>query len=253
LKQALGYLEFVPPSKPEAPGVYPLYEDWSFTKCIGVLYIVEPGSDIDNTSVGRFYPAKLLAHLKERKLNWGILTDGACWRLYSTKSSRPYEDYVELKLAEALEGSDEAEYGLFEHFFHKDSFIVEEHEDTKKARQNESVGIYKCRLDHDRKQSEEVLEEKVKLPFLDQVDEVLQYICNGFIFDTKKTGEEYTEDERAEIFESAVKLIYRCLFLFYAEARRLLPSIPSRPYVRRLANSAGASDATRTSTIFGST
>jgi hypothetical protein len=219
LKQALGYLEFVPPSKPEAPGVYPLYEDWSFTKCIGVLYIVEPGSDIDNTSVGRFYPAKLLAHLKERKLNWGILTDGACWRLYSTKSSRPYEDYVELKLAEALEGSDEAEYGLFEHFFHKDSFIVEEHEDTKKARQNESVGIYKCRLDHDRKQSEEVLEEKVKLPFLDQVDEVLQYICNGF--------------KRAEIFESAVKLIYRCLFLFYAEARRLLPSDPDKAELYR--------------------
>jgi len=233
LKQALGYLELVPPSKPEAPGVYPLYEDWSFTKCISVLYIVEPGSDIDNTSVGRFYPAKLLAHLKERKLKWGILTDGACWRLYSTKSSRPYEDYVELKLAEALEGSDEAEYGLFEHFFHKDSFIVEEHEDTKKARQNESVGIYKCRLDHDRKQSEEVLEEKVKLPFLDQVDEVLQYICNGFIFDTKKTGEEYTEDERAEIFESAVKLIYRCLFLFYAEARRLLPSDPDKAELYR--------------------
>jgi hypothetical protein len=228
LKQALGYLEFVPPSKPEAPGVYPLYEDWSFTKCISVLYVVEPGSDIDNTSVGRFYPAKLLAHLRKRKLNWGILTDGACWRLYSTKSSRPYEDYVELQLAEALEGSDEAEYGLFEHFFHKDSFIVEEHEDAEKARQDESLGIYKCRLDHDRKQSEEILEEKVKSPFLGQVDEVLQYICNGFIFDTKKTGEEYTEDERAEIFESAVKLIYRCLFLFYAEARRLLPSDPDK-------------------------
>jgi hypothetical protein len=77
LKQALGYLEFVPPTRPDAPGVYLLYEDWSFTKCISVLYIVEPGSDIDNTSVGRFYPAKLLAHLRERKLNWGILTDGA--------------------------------------------------------------------------------------------------------------------------------------------------------------------------------
>ena len=61
-----------------------------------------------------------------------------------------------------------------------------------------------------------------------QVDEVLQYICNGFIHDTQKTGEEYTEEERGEIFESAVKLIYRCLFLFYAEARRLLPSDPDK-------------------------
>ncbi|NQT57228.1 MAG: hypothetical protein HQ551_13480, partial [Desulfobacteraceae bacterium] len=126
MKQALGYLEFVPPSSPTAPNVYPLYEDWGFAEYISVLCLVPPGTEIDDTSVGRFYPAKLLAQLKQRKLNWGILTDGARWRLYSTKSSRPYEDYVELPLAEALEGSDEAEYGLFERFFHKDCFVNDE-------------------------------------------------------------------------------------------------------------------------------
>jgi len=52
----------------------------------------------------------------------------------------------------------------------------------------------------------------------------MQYLCNGFIFDTQKSGEEYNEDERKSIFESAVKLLYRCLFLFYAESRSLLPS-----------------------------
>jgi len=228
LKQALSYLEFVPTGNPTAPGIYPLYEDYNFSKYISVLYLAPPGSDIDNTSVGSFYPAKLLAQLKERKLNWGILTDGASWRLYSTKSSRPYEDYVELPLARALEGSDEAEYGLFERFFHKDSFIAEETDDPGETSRDKSVGIYKCRLDHDRNQSEQVLEEWVKKPFLAQIDEVLQYICNGFIFDTQKSGEEYTETERVEIFESAVKLIYRCLFLFYAEARRLLPTDPEK-------------------------
>ncbi len=228
LKQALSYLEFVPPGSPTAPGVYPLFEDWGFNNCIGVLYLAPPESDVENTSVGSFYPAKLMAQLKQRKLNWGILTNGAIWRLYSTKSSRPYEDYVELPLEQALEGSDEAEYGLFERFFHKDSFIAEEVEGAKAGRQDESVGVYKCRLDRDREQSEQVLENSVKTPFLAQVDEVLQYICNGFIFDTQKSGEEYTEEERAEIFESAVKLIYRCLFLFYAEARRLLPSDPEK-------------------------
>ena len=225
LKQALSYLEFVPPGNPTVPGIYPLFEDWAFKDSISVLYLAPPGSNIDNTSVGSFYPAKLLAQLKDRKLNWGILTNGSIWRLYSIKSSKPYEDYVELPLEQALEGSDEAEYGLFERFFHKDSFIAE---GAEIEQQNESVGVYKCRLDRDREQSEQVLEDKVKTPFLAQVDEVLQYICNGFIFDTKKSGEEYTEEERADIFESAVKLIYRCLFLFYAEARRLLPSDPDK-------------------------
>jgi hypothetical protein len=238
LKQALGYLEFVPPGHPDAPGVYPLYGDWGFAECISVLYLTPPGSDIDDTAVGRFYPAKLMANLQERKLNWGILTDGSRWRLYSTKSSRPYEDYVELPLAQALEGSDEAEYGLFERFFHRDSFVAdqsseasadaEEGEDTEETALDKSAGMYKCQLDQDKDQSEQALDKSVKKPFLAQIDEVLQYICNGFIFDTQKSGEEYTEEERAEIFESAVKLIYRCLFLFYAEARRLLPTDPDK-------------------------
>ena len=217
LKQALSYLEFVPPGNPTTPGVYPLYEDYNFRKCISVVYLAPPESDLDNTSVGSFYPAKLVSQLKKRKLNWGILTNGAIWRLYSTKSSRPYEDYVELPLQQALEGSDEAEYGLFERFFHKDSFIAEETEGTEDGQQDKFVGIYKCRLDHDREQSEQMLEEKVKTPFLDQVDEVLQYICNGFIFDTQKSGEEYTEEERGEIFESAVKLIYFRIFKTYGK------------------------------------
>jgi hypothetical protein len=233
LKNALSYLEFVPPVKPDLPGVYPLFEDYGFQDCISVLYLVPPGADINETAVGSFYPAKLLAQLQKRELNWGILTDGAVWRLYTTKSSRPYEDYVELPLAVALEGSDEAEYGLFERFFHKDSFIPEEAEAPKDRQDEASAGVYKCRLDRDREKSEHVLETLVKTPFLAQVDEVLQYICNGFIFDTRKSGGEYTEEERAEIFKSAVKFIYRCLFLFYAEARRLLPSDPEKAELYR--------------------
>lgn len=228
LKQAGSYLGFVPPNREYAPGIYPLYEDWGFSQCITVLLLVEPGGDIDDTSVGRFYPAKLLTQLRQRKLNWGILTDGAVWRLYSTKSSRPYEDFVELPLAQALEASDEAEYGLFERFFHKDSFIPEEPEEGEGTEKDEAAGVYKCKLDKDRERSEKVLDYWVKEPLLYQVDEVLQYLCNGFIHDTQKTGDEYTEEERAEIFESAVKLLYRCLFLFYAEARSLLPSDPDK-------------------------
>jgi len=225
LKQALGYLNFVPANQPVAKGMYPLHEDYGFTQCLSVLYLLEPGSDLDDATVGRFWPAKLVAELKKRKLNWGILTDGATWRLYSLKSSRPFEDYVELPLAEALAASDEGEYGLFERFFHIDSFVPkDEEEDSDHQEEEIKAGVYTCRLDDDRDSSEGVLEEWVKKPLLAQVDEVLQYLCNGFILDTKKTGEEYTEDERREIFESAVKLLYRCLFLFYAEARRLLPS-----------------------------
>jgi len=225
MKQALGYLQFVPGVRPITPGIYPLFEDFGYKNCIAILCLIDPYADIDEKTVGKFWPAKLLLHLKSRKLNWGILTNGAMWRLYSTKSSRPFEDFVELPLAEALESGDEREYALFERFFHKGSFVPEEeHCETDDSKKNEAAGVYKCRLDRDKEASEDTLDRHVKRPLLYQVDEVLQYLCNGFIADTPKKGEEYTEPERKEIFESAVKLLYRCLFFFYAEARRLLPS-----------------------------
>ncbi|MFP3868503.1 MAG: Eco57I restriction-modification methylase domain-containing protein [Desulfobacteraceae bacterium] len=225
LKQAVSYLQFVPPASPAAPGVYPLYEDWGFSQILTVLYLTPPDADLDDTAVGRFWPAKLLAALGQHRLTWGILTNGAVWRLYSTKSSRPYEDYVELNLAETLEHSDEAEYGLFERFFHHESFTPEgADQPEEKAYQGKATGVFKCRLDRDREASEKILDNWVKAPLLYQVDEILRYLCNGFIAETPRQGEEYTDEERQEIFASAVRLVYRCLFLFYAEARSLLPS-----------------------------
>ena len=238
-KPALSYLEFVPANQPLAPGVYPLYEDYSFAKSISMFYLVPPGQHIDDTSVGRFHPAKLLLHLNQHDLSWGILSDGSRWRLYSTKSSRPYEDYVELSLAKTLDEMDEHEYGLFEHFFHRDSFVIGD-EGNGESKDDKEAETAKCRLDHDRNRSEKTLEQHVKEPFLQQVDEVLQNICNGFIYETSKSkaggkngGLEYTDEGRKEIFESAVKLIYRCLFLFYAESRQLFPTEPDQAELYR--------------------
>jgi hypothetical protein len=258
IKAALGNLGFAVEDQPGNRGLYSLYEDFGFQNRIALLYLVEPGANLDDESVGRFWPAKLLSALRERKLNWGILTDGSTWRLYSTKSAKPYEDHVELDLATALQSSDETAYALFERFFHAESFVPIERSDydeekskrlkaagLKAKRQKRATtddeekpdadgqtdadkereaGIYLCRLDLDGEISEAILEARVKEPLLAQVDNVLRYICNGFIADTPRTGAAYTEEERREVFESSVKLLYRCLFLFYAEARRLLPS-----------------------------
>lgn len=226
LKLAVSYLEFVPPPKAEDGAVYPLYDDFGYRDCVTVLYLAPANEQLDLPEVGRFYPAKLVSELRKRDLSWGILTNGSSWRLYSTKTSRPYEDFVELDLSATLADANESEYGLFERFFHKDSFLG-----AKKSKDDKELPT--CRLDVDRGESETVLDTLVKKPFLAQVDEVLQYICNGFIYDTRKAGDEYTEEERKEIFASAVKLIYRSLFLFYAEARRLLPSDPEKAELYR--------------------
>jgi hypothetical protein len=262
VEAALGNLGFVVDAQRADRGLYQLFEDFSHETRLAMLYLVEPGADLDDQTVGRFWPARLLTALRERKLNWGILTDGSTWRLYSTKTAKPFEDYVELDLAATLEAADPVNYALFERFFHAESFLaLEPYEyETEKVRrlkaagikaqrprradttgsgdddaegddaddspeaQEREAGIYHCRLDLDGEISEAILEARVKQPLLAQVDNVLRYICNGFIADTPKTGDAYTEEERRVVFESSVKLLYRCLFLFYAEARKLLPS-----------------------------
>ena len=123
LIKVIAYLGFATKENSISPNVYPLYEDWNFEKCISILYFVPPGSNIDNISVGNFYPAKLLSNAEAHNLKWGILTNGVVWRLFSLNSSRPFEDYVELNLENTLIDSDEIEYGIFEKFFHKDAFI----------------------------------------------------------------------------------------------------------------------------------
>ena len=122
----------------------------------------------------------------------------------------PYEDYVELNLEETLEHNDEPEYALFERFFHRDSFIsdaVNEGSNGDNEDKSKSQSVPVCPLDHDFKASVKRLEVSLTSRPLLQIDEILQYVCNGFIADTPKRGDEYTEDERREIFESSVKLL----------------------------------------------
>ena len=52
-KPALSYLEFVPANQPLAPGVYPLYEDYSFAKSIS-RDLIRKGITINNVCPGYF-------------------------------------------------------------------------------------------------------------------------------------------------------------------------------------------------------
>jgi len=71
IKQALSYLSFVPPVSTDTPGVYPLYEDYSFSNTVAVLYLIEPGADLDDVSIGRFRPGKLIAQLERPQTELG--------------------------------------------------------------------------------------------------------------------------------------------------------------------------------------
>jgi hypothetical protein len=61
---------------------------------------------------------------------------------------------------------------------------------------------------------------------------VFPYLAKGFLVDRKQRlgqNKEPTEEELANIFEATLTLLYRLLFLLYAESRDLLP-IREAPY-----------------------
>src|SRR5262245_53397285 len=60
LKQAVSYLQFVLPMGPSSPDVYLLKEDYSSVDPVAVLHFVASQADLDDVSVGRFWPGKLV-------------------------------------------------------------------------------------------------------------------------------------------------------------------------------------------------
>lgn len=63
--------------------------------------------------------------------------------------------------------------------------------------------------------------EAIELHLKSHVDEILQSLCLGFVAD--EAAGSYSREKLDEIYRNSIYLLYRILFLFYAEARQLLP------------------------------
>lgn len=96
VKKALSILGFIPKSIDYKKGFYLLYEDYNYENLVTAIFINEPAIELNNVTAGCFPPGKLIINLKENNLNWGILTNGKIWRIYSLKSTKPFEEYVEV-------------------------------------------------------------------------------------------------------------------------------------------------------------
>jgi len=197
----------------DPPSLIHLYSTYRREKPIGLCHVAHLQGEtdgLDSTVKGRHYAAEIIHALREEGLNWGLLTDGRCWRLYHADELAPYETYLEIDLAQVLQDGGSAvneDAALLLHtLFREPAFAPDEEGE--------------CALDHHLCASEEAtlgIEEHLS----DCIEDVLRYLCQGFI---ERDGQEsYTEEQRDEVFFNATVLLYRMLFILYAEARELLP------------------------------
>ena len=171
----------------------------------------------------------------DRAVKWGMLTNGAVWRLYWQDARSRSEEFLELNIAAALDvsgvqseiGAPEAEHTLrlFFLLFGRTAFLPQAW-DTG-ARTLHAIALGEARG----------YEEKVSAKLGERVfKEVFPQLANALAkSDEQKEKDKqgnYTRAYLDEVRESALVLLYRLLFVLYAEDRRLLPAHDPRykPY-----------------------
>ena len=188
------------------PGLRRLYADITSQDPLGVCLIVPPRADPDSTIKGSHYAFQIVAALREQGCTWGMMTDGSRWRLVNAEVIRPYESYSEVDFGQVKARPSADSLRVFHAFFRRDAFVADEDNKTL--------------LDEHLARSEDVAE-CVQDHLRDNMESVLGALCRGFVMADGRQS--HTEEQRAEIFDNATYLLYRILFILYAEARGLLP------------------------------
>jgi type I restriction-modification system DNA methylase subunit len=155
---------------------------------------------------------QIAGYLTGTKQNWGILTNGRHWRLYSSKSHLPLGNYYQVDLVKLLE---EAPMEIFKYFyvlFRKQALLQVEG---------------KSLLDRILEGSEEYAVE-LEADIKERAYDVVELLCRGFAVDL--AHERLADAALKDIYDNSLTLLYRLLFVFYAEARELLPLTTNASY-----------------------
>jgi hypothetical protein len=183
---------------------------------LSLCYVVLPNENLDNTTIGRNWAEKIIRALREKDLQWGLLTNGKQWRIYHQDEPTPYETYLEIDLEAILKEKAKEAYQIFHKFMKAENFAVQEDG--------------KCQFDRFKKESQDKIDyiEKELANALKQREEggkgVLSDLCMGYVEELRHRNEGNLDDEdlRKKIYHGAMLYMFRLLFLFYADARGLL-------------------------------
>ena len=188
--------------------------------------------------------ARVVNVLESGEASWAIVTNGKLWRLYSARTHSRSTNYYEIDLEETLAMDDpNRAFRYFWLFFRLDAFINEE-----VVRDGQSRDM--CFLDEVLLDSEDYaksLGERLKERVFEHI---FSHFAEGFIEHLKGQAglaasiqasllpvaeqlslkQEPDEGYRRQVFQGTLTLLYRLLFLLYAESRGLLPVRETRGY-----------------------
>ena len=150
--------------------------------------------------------------LEEQKLPWAILTNGKDWRLYCAAAHSRATNYYEIDLPDALEREDLIAFRYFYLFFRAESFVPAAGKPALLDQLREGSAAFAKELG-----------DKLRKHIF---DDVFPYLAQGFVDYRKQKLDEKTsagDDFLTKTYDATLTLLYRLLFLLYAEALDLVP------------------------------
>lgn len=144
-------------------------------------------------------------YLIDTNKEWGILSNGRRWRLHNR--NRPLSDYYEVDLVSLLEDGDTEGFRYFYYFFRRDAFI--------------SILDNPPFLEHVLSESENYAR-SVGETLRENVYRSLRRLAEGY-FAWKENHLDVNNQEDLQLVQhNVMRLVYRLLFILYAEGKGLL-------------------------------
>ncbi len=160
------------------------------------------GAKLDQSTPGQRNPSQQIdEYLRYSELPWGILTDGRIWRLYHRDSSK-HNTYYAVDLQSLLDSDSTEAFLYFYAFFRREAFS--------------SGWLVKVLA------GSEDFAQKLTDKLEDEVYDALEMIAQGFL-DYRRNRLESDPATLRTIYTQSLVLLYRLLFIFYAESREILP------------------------------
>ena len=170
---------------------------------------ITTGDPFDNKNPGY----QISFYMQHTGLPWGILTNGRIWRLYHKETAHKLDRFYEVDLVALLEAESPAAFQYFSAFFAREAFDAGP---LSLAELLAASASFTQAISNDLKQ---------------QVYDALRHVAQGFL-DSPDNRLDTEPATLQQIHDNALILLYRLLFILYAEARGLLPLGTDETYRR---------------------
>lgn len=152
--------------------------------------------------------AQVCNYLYRSRVRWGILSNGRTWRLYEREKSSAGGTYYEVDLADIMLREDRAAFKFFYLFFRRESLVPDASGVSFLDMVFRGSVQYAAGVGNSLKES---------------VYDALRHLMNGFFEHSANALDRNDPETLRLVHQNSLIVLYRLLFLLYAEDRDLLP------------------------------